>query len=116
MKKSPLQIVKERFGDKKSLVKEILSLTQKTDLLVERFNPQKGIERVSNKKLLRLYNIITDVKEKFGSRKKLIDEILQLENRIKDLDYRKRFEQWPLPRVYDYYKTVLKRVTKEKGK
>jgi hypothetical protein len=50
------------------------------------------------------------VKDKFGTREKLIDAILELEKRTKDAGYRQRLSAWPVPRLYDVYKSTAKRV------
>jgi hypothetical protein len=49
------------------------------------------------------------VKSKFGTREKLIDAILELEKRTKDAGYRQRLLAWPVPRLYDAYKSIAKR-------
>jgi len=49
------------------------------------------------------------VKEKFGTRAKLIDGIVELENRTKDEGYKARLGAYPVPRLYDLYKSASKR-------
>jgi hypothetical protein len=110
MKKSPFEQVKERFGSKEALVKEIQGLVDKTDLFVKKFSEAKGLERVSNLKLLRLHRMATEVQERFGGREKLIGALVELEGRIKDLDYRKRFEKYTLGRLWDAYRSAERRV------
>ncbi len=105
MKKSPQQTVAERFEDKAGLVAALKKLA-KDDLWVDRLNEDKGLDRVSNRKLLRLHDALTAVKSEFGSRAKLIDAILAAENRSKDADYRTRFESWPTPRLLDKLRAV----------
>jgi hypothetical protein len=113
--KSPLAIMKERFGDKAKLVEALKGLTGE-DLWLGRVSADrgrtsrtKGIEHVSNAKLLRLHALFTVVKEKFGTRAKLIDQIVTTENREKDQGYRKRLEAYPVPRLYDLYRSASKR-------
>lgn len=103
MKKSPLQIVTDRFETKEGLVAAVRELA-KGDLWLDRVNEDMGLEHVSNKKLLHLHEVLTEVKEKFGSRSALIDEIAKLEKRDKDEGYRSRLESWPTPRLYDRYR------------
>ena len=105
---SPLAQVKKRFGSKEKLVEALRQLATE-ELWLDRLNPDKGLECVSNKKLLHLYDVLTEVKERFGSRAKLIDAVLELENRSRDRDYRRRFERWPLPRLWDYYRAAQRR-------
>jgi hypothetical protein len=108
MKKTPLQVVKERFGDKAKLVEALRKFTQE-DLWVNRLNADKGLELVSNAKLLRLYDTFSAVKEKFGNRFKLIDAIVELEKRTKDAGFRARLEKYPVPRLFDMYKSATRR-------
>jgi hypothetical protein len=104
----PLARVKEQFGDKAKLVASLEKLTTE-DLWVSRTNKDKGLEHVSNAKLLRLHAVFSEVKEKFGTRDKLIEAILELEKRTKDAGWRQRLASWPVPRLYDAYKAAAKR-------
>src|SRR5690349_11222929 len=106
--RSPLAIVKEKFGDKDKLV-EAVKAFMSDDLWVKRTSQdrgkERGIEYVSNAKLLRLHATFSEVKEKFGTRDKLIEAVLELEKRTKDAGYKKRLEGYPVPRLYDMYKS-----------
>ena len=104
----PLALVKEKFGDKAKLVEAVEKLTG-DDLWVSRTNKDKGLAHVSNAKLLRLHATFTEVKEKFGTREKLIDAILEIEKRTKDAGFRQRLSAWPVPRLFDAYKSATKR-------
>jgi hypothetical protein len=110
MQKSPLQQVKDRFGTKEALIKELKGLVDKTDLFIQKFSEQKGLERISNLKLLRLHRLAKEVQEKFGTRQKLIDALVELDGRVKDADYRKRFEKHTIGRLYDVYRATERRV------
>ena len=112
--KSPLALVKEKFGDKEKLVQALEKLTAE-DLWVARTNKEKGLAHVSNSKLLRLFALFTEVKEKFGTREKLIDALLVLESRPKDQGLRQRYVAWPVPRLYDAYKSTAKRLAAAKA-
>lgn len=105
---SPLALVKKQFGDKDKLVATIQKLAG-DDLWLGRTNEHKGLAHVSNAKLLRLHRVFTAVKEKFGTRGKLIDAILELEKRPKDAGYRTRLEKHPVPRLWDAYGSAAKR-------
>ncbi|MBI5488419.1 MAG: hypothetical protein HY905_13885 [Deltaproteobacteria bacterium] len=109
MAKSPLQQVKDRFGSKEALVKELSVLAEKTDLFVKRFNETKGLERVSNLKLLRLRRIAAEVQEKFETRAKLVDALVELQGRAKDADYKKHFDKHTLGRLLDVYRVAERR-------
>ncbi len=111
--KSPLSTVKEKFGDKAKLVAELEKFTKDEDLWVNRVNAQKGLAHVSNAKLLRLHTIFTTVKEKFGTRAKLIDAIAEIEKRTKDEGYKSRLNAYPVPRLWDLYQSASKRVAQK---
>ncbi|WP_394843640.1 hypothetical protein LZC95_42140 [Pendulispora brunnea] len=107
-KSGPLAAVKAKFGDKEKLVAAVKEFTS-DDLWVSRTNKGKGLDHVSNAKLLRLHATFSAVKEKFGSRAKLIDAILELEKRTKDEGYKTRLSAYPVPRLYDLYRSTKKR-------
>lgn len=110
--KSPLAVVKERFGDKSKLV-EAVKAFMTDDLWLSRTSTDrgrtKGLEHVSNAKLLRLHLIFSEVKASFGTRAKLVDALVDVLNRSKDAGFRTRLEQYPIPRLYDLYKSSQKR-------
>ena len=64
---------------------------------------------MSNAKLLKLHATFGAVKEKFGTRGKLVDAVLELEKRGKDEGYKTRLEGFPVPRLWDLYKSAEKR-------
>ena len=113
--KTPLAIVKDKFGDKAKLVAAVEKFTSE-DLWVARTNQDKGLAHVSNAKLLRLHDTFSKVKEKFGTRDKLIDAILTLDKRAKDDGYRSRLAAYPVPRLFDLYKATEKRVARAKAR
>jgi hypothetical protein len=108
MAKTPLTLMKEAFGDKAKLVLALEKLTGE-ELWLARTNKSKGLAHVSNAKLLRLHATFTEVKEKFGTREKLVGALLELEKRSKDTGLRQKLSEWPVPRLFDAYKSALKR-------
>jgi hypothetical protein len=108
MSKSPAAIVKQQFGDKAKLVAALGPFTNE-DLWVDRINETKGLARVSNAKLLRLFGVLSAVKEKFGTRAKLVDSICEIEKRSKDEGFKNRLLAYPVPRLYDAYRSAAKR-------
>jgi hypothetical protein len=107
--KSPLDSVKESFENKAKLVAELEKFTKDDDLWVSRKNAGKGLIHVSNAKLLRLHRTFSAVKEKFGTRAKLIDAILEVEKRVKDEGYKTRLTAFPVPRLWDLYNSAARR-------
>jgi hypothetical protein len=106
--KTPLALVKDKFGDKAKLVAAVEKLSS-DDLWVARTNKDKGLAHVSNAKLLRLHATFTVVKEKFGTRDKLIAAILDIEKRSKDEGYKAALAKHPVPRLFDHYNSAAKR-------
>jgi hypothetical protein len=106
--KSPLATLKDKFSDKAKLVAELEKLTKDEGLWVSRLNASKGLAHVSNAKLLKLHATFAAVKEKFGTRAKMIDAICELEKR-KDEGYKTRLGAFPVPRLWDMYKSAAKR-------
>ena len=108
MSKTPLQHAKEKFGEKSKLVEAVKAFTT-DDLWLGRTNDKKGLGRVSNSKLLRLHATFSAVKEKFGTRLKLIDAVAELEKRAKDDGYKARLAGYPVPRLFDMWRSADKR-------
>ena len=110
MSKSPLSIVKERFGDDPKKAKEKLVAAVKKvagkDLWLDRLNEEKGLQHVSNRKLLHLEQVLEAVSKEVGSRDKLIVEIAKLQGRAKDEDYKTRLVEESTPSLWDRYQSV----------
>lgn len=111
MNKSPLSIVKERFQDKEGLIKAVKELATE-ELWIDRVDSDKGLDCVSNKKLLRLHATLTAVKNEFGGRERLIGAILEQEKRTKDEGYKARLARFSTPRLWDQYKAGKRRAAK----
>lgn len=110
MSKSPLSIVKERFGDdpKKAKAKLVAAVKKAAgkDLWLDRLNEEKGLDHVSNKKLLHLEEVLEAVGKQVGSRDKLIAEIAKLQGRAKDEDYKARLAEESTPALWDRFQAV----------
>lgn len=106
--KNPFASVKETHGDKAKLVAALQKLAG-DDLWIDRTNKKKGLGHVANAKLLRLHATFTAVKQKFGSRDKLIAAILDIEKRTKDDGEKSRLGKFPVPRLWDMYRSLEKR-------
>ena len=115
MKKSPVAVVKERFASKDKLVEAVQKLAT-ADLWVDRVNSEKGLAKVSNQKLVKLHDALTDAQKRFGSRDKLISAILELKKRTKDAGYQASLKKQPLPQLLDLHASAEragKRATKK---
>jgi hypothetical protein len=107
MIKSPLALVKERFSDKEGLVKAVKELATEA-LWIDRVDNDKGLDSVSNKKLLRLHETLTAVKS-FGGREKLIGALLEQDKRTKDEGYKARLARFSTPRLWDMHNAGKRR-------
>jgi hypothetical protein len=110
MAKSPLQTVKDRFKDKAALVSAVQALMT-DELWVDRLNDDKGLDSVSNKKLLHLHDVLSEVKKAHGTRAKLIDAVAKAQNRVKDADFKTSLEGLSTPRLLDLLKAATKRAS-----
>lgn len=109
---TPLQIVKQRFKDKAGLVSAVQALA-KGDLWNDRrLNDDKGLDSVSNKKLLHLHDVLSQIKQEFGSREKLADAIATAQGRGKDADYKKSLERHSTPRLFELLGAARRRAKK----
>jgi hypothetical protein len=116
---TPQTTVKDRFKSKDKLVAAVEKLMT-DDLWVSRLSNDKGgskgLKHVSNTKLLNLLDTLTAVKEKFGTRAKLIDAVLEAEGRTKDSDYKGRLGTFAVPQLFDQYKSSALRAKRNGGK
>jgi hypothetical protein len=107
MAKAPLVSVKEGFESKAKLVDAVQKLAT-GDLWIDRVSEKKGLGRVSNAKLLRLHAVLSDAKQRFGSRAKLVSSILELAKRSKDKGFESRLDRYPLPQLLDLHRSLTK--------
>jgi|GEM_PF-1761134 hypothetical protein len=111
----PVLKVKEKFGSKENLVKELKKIFDGTDIFIDKINKEKGLERVSNAKLLRLYEMAQEVKEKFGSRKALIEKYLEIAG-VKNKDQLKeKLSGFTIGRLLDIYRRAIRNAEKTSG-
>src|SRR4051794_11493499 len=109
MPKSPLALVKERFTNKDGLVAAVKALATDELWNGRRLNDDKGLAHVSNKKLLHLHDVLSQVKAKHGSRAKLIDALLTLDKRSPDAGYRSRLESRSTTELWQLLASTQKR-------
>jgi hypothetical protein len=99
MPKSPLASVTERFKNKEALIEAVKALAT-DELWIDRVNDDKGLPHISNRKLIHLHDVLSQVKKEYGSRTKLIDAILASDKRGKDAGYRARLEKQSTPTLW----------------
>lgn len=109
MKKSPLAQVKETFGSKEKLVDALLGIPSS---ILERLDGEekddfkKRLLAASNKKLLKLHELSQSIKKQWGSKEKLVDALLALQKRAKDLDLRTKLLSKPLGWLHDRLQSI----------
>lgn len=105
-KKSPLQLVTDEFGGKDKLVDKLVGLLEsdqsKDDL-------RKSLLPVSNTKLLKLHRTASILKEKFGSRDKLLSATADALGRSKDKDYVSKLDGMSSGRLLDIAAAAARR-------
>ena len=106
MKKTPLQKVNDEFGSKEKLADKLIPLLDRPeDEDADTF--AKRIRTASNKQLLRLWAAEQAVKERFGSRDKLVDAIVRGKFDGKDnADYRAKIAPYSKSRLLDLHRQV----------
>jgi hypothetical protein len=83
-KKSPLALVNETFGGKDKLVEKLVGLLESDE---SKDDLRKRLLAVANGKLLHLHEVASMVREKYGSRDKLLSAAASALGRAKDKDY-----------------------------
>jgi hypothetical protein len=69
---------------------------------------RKRLLGAANAKLLRLHDTGKSVSERWGSKEKLVDAILDLRKRGKDQDYRTKLSSLPLGKLFDQVNALEK--------
>lgn len=121
MKKSPLVLVKDQFGSKEKLVDALIALPESVFDRGEDGEDDKDAFRkrllgAANSKLLRLHRTGKAVSERWGSKAKLVEAILDLRKRTKDQDYRTKLSTLPIGKLYDQVSSLEKTARKAKRK
>ena len=105
-KLSPAQIVKRDFGSKKELAAKVMPLIErKAEETEEEFKSR--IETLSNKKLLKLLRVGTEMAEGFDSKDALAEAVytrLSKEGSKTDNDYLNKLKSFSMGRLLDMNK------------
>ncbi|MGM0596001.1 MAG: hypothetical protein ACQES9_03095 [Myxococcota bacterium] len=106
-KKTPLQIVKEKFGSKEKLIEQVIELISESKEQAKEL--EYNLTKSTNKKLLRLHKVGNRIKEEFGSKEELVDKIVELKGMVKDKVYRESLMKKSLPKLLDNYNILNKK-------
>jgi len=105
-KLSPAQIVKADFGSKKELAAKVMPLIErKSDETEESFKSR--IETLSNKKLLKLFRVGTEISEEFKTKDALAEALynrLAKEGSKTDTDYLNKLKTFSMGKLLDMSK------------
>lgn len=110
-KKSPLQRQKDEFGSKEKLVDRALAVLSQIKAGAEgdKDDWKARLLASSNKKLLRLVEIGSEIQSKFGSVEKLAEATAQALGRAKDAPYLAKLKAFTPARLLDLYRSAEKR-------
>jgi hypothetical protein len=106
--KTPMQLVHEEHGGKEKLVDKILGNLESDDE-EDQADLKQRLLSASNKKLLRLAQSAQVLKEKYGSREKLVAKVAETLGRAKDADFVKRLDGYTQGRLLDMARTLMRR-------
>lgn len=113
-KKSPLARQKEEHGSKEKLVDRVLAvLGQITKAEGDKDDLKAKLLAASNRKLLRLFEASSEIKDKFGSLDKLAEAAAKAAGRAKDAPYVTKLKALTPARLLDLFRGASK---KERGK
>ncbi len=105
MKKSPVDIVKERFETRENLVDAILGLMSDGDKDDRTAARLKGAK---NAQLLRIHAVLGEVQDRFGSKDALIQEIAKqkFEGKSPEQSYIEKLQGYTSRRLLDIHRQV----------
>lgn len=116
VKKSPLARQKDEFGNKEKLVDRVLGLLGQIGTAGKGEGDKDELKArllaASNKKLIRLFEISTEIKEKYGSVDKLADATAKALGRAKDVPYVSKLRTLTPGRLLDLLHAAQKRETR----
>jgi len=101
MSKTPKQLVDERFQSREKLIDALIPLLEDKDS-----GTKTRLKRTSNAKLLSLHRAASEVRERFRSKKRLIEEIVALNcpGGHADKIYLERLNSYSVKRLLDLHR------------
>lgn len=98
-KKTPLQLVKDKYGSKEKLIDAVVALVD-ADEGESADEHKKRLKYVSNAKLLHLVGV-ADKAKSLGGRDGMIEKVLEIKGQPKDHEYRDHLKRLSLGRLVD---------------
>jgi hypothetical protein len=111
-KKSPLARQKEEHGSKEKLVDRLVAVLGKIKSDEGGDDLKARLLAASNKKLLRLLEVGSDIQQKFGSVEKLAEETAKALGRAKDAPYVAKLKTYSTGKLYDLFQSASKKAKK----
>lgn len=109
-KQSPLARQKEEHGSKEKLVDKLVSQLGSIGRAASDKDELKAkLLAASNKKLLRLYEVSAEIKEKFGSVEKLAEATAKALGRAKDAPYLGKLKELSPGKLLDAFRSAARR-------
>lgn len=100
VKETPLATVKRLHGSKEALVNSLVADLAKDSDESEAELKQRFMT-VSNKKLLRLASSLETIRDKYGSKEKLVEAVSAAQGKSKDQDYKNKLHSYSIHRLLD---------------
>jgi hypothetical protein len=110
--KSPLSIVNETFGAKDKLVDKLMAMLDRDEESKDELRTR--LLSAANSRLLNLHRVATTVKEKFGSRDKLVAQAATLAGKAKDKSFIGRLDSQSDARLLDMVVAAERRAKAKK--
>jgi hypothetical protein len=108
-KKTPLQIVKDKYGSKAELIDAVAALVEPEEG-ESADDHKKRLKYVSNAKLLHLVGVAEQAKQ-LGGRDGMVDAIVTLKGQPKDHEYRDKLKKLSLGRLVDLTRSLQRSST-----
>jgi hypothetical protein len=101
-KETPLQAVKRLYGSKDKLVDHIMDAAKKVG--EETTDAKDKLKTASNKQLLRMAEVTKSLKDKYGTRDKLVASLSSALGKAKDNDYVSKLSGFSTAKLLDMMK------------
>ena len=115
VKETPLQTAKRVHGGKDKLVETVVKALKAVGEDVDG-EDQEDLAVASNRKLLRLHQIATDIAERYGDKDKLITALAAAEGKSKDQSYIDSLSGRSLGRLLDLVTAAERRSRRKQEK
>ncbi len=110
-KETPLQAVKRLYGNKEKLIDSVVDVARGAS--EEAAEVKDRLVSVSNRKLLKLASVGKSIKDKYGTRDKLVASLSGSLGKAKDKDYVEKLKGMSSARLLDMMKAAERKIRKQ---